>query len=449
MTKKADLSKLELALEPVISMNRANEDILIHEGMFFLFRKSLRIELKGRVYFSWLPELQVRFQGIAENYLDDTLKLFDGNKTVQIEIRELNFINDTQFSSLYFSGNELTVRGFINPPIIFGNKNIDIDYVRFEIANMQDILGLPVRTKAGKISMSRLDFSLPEFILIIDCVTDKNIASIDRNEKGGYFLTYTGSLKPNTNKYWNFETINNTLHCFTSFLYFLNGRRYPVILQTGFKEEGIIWRNFTPYITDNFKSVFSWVSTQDLTSLVELWKNYYKLWEDTSDRQCIKTVLHWYVEANSTTAFVDGSIVLIQNALELLFHWIIAENYKYVNDQDAKNISAEAKISFLLSLINVIPDIPVELVNMTKFAKANNFINGPSVFINIRNAIVHPRKQNRDKLSIINSETRSEALNLGLYYVEIILLKHLGYKGFYYNRCKQLYSKYRLADEME
>ncbi len=160
----------------------------------------------------------------------------------------------------------------------------------------------------------------------------------------------------------------------------------------------MIWRNFTPYITDNFKSVFSWVSTQDLTSLVELWKNYYKLWEDTSDRQCIKTVLHWYVEANSTTAFVDGSIVLIQNALELLFHWIIAENYKYVNDQDAKNISAEAKISFLLSLINVIPDIPVELVNMTKFAKANNFINGPSVFINIRNAIVHPRTKNRDSL---------------------------------------------------
>ena len=68
MIKKADLSKLELAVEPVISMNRANEDILLHEGIFFI-SKSFRIELKGSVYFSWLPELQVRFQGIAENYL--------------------------------------------------------------------------------------------------------------------------------------------------------------------------------------------------------------------------------------------------------------------------------------------------------------------------------------------------------------------------------------------
>jgi hypothetical protein len=47
--------------------------------------------------------------------------------------------------------------------------------------------------------------------------------------------------------------------------------------------------------------------------------------DDESDRDCIETVIFWYIEANSNSSALEGSIVLTQNALELLFHWMISE----------------------------------------------------------------------------------------------------------------------------
>jgi len=62
-----------------------------------------------------------------------------------------------------------------------------------------------------------------------------------------------------------------------------------------------------------------------------------------------------YIEANRNSNKIGRIIVLIQNALELLFHWIIGESEKYVTTTDAENISAASKIGFLLALLVLVP----------------------------------------------------------------------------------------------
>ncbi|MGB4568690.1 MAG: hypothetical protein WBH96_06955, partial [Dysgonamonadaceae bacterium] len=49
----------------------------------------------------------------------------------------------------------------------------------------------------------------------------------------------------------------------------------------------------------------------------------------------------WYVEANSNAGFSEGSIILAQTALELIYNWWIVENKKIILGKDSENISVE------------------------------------------------------------------------------------------------------------
>ena len=95
-------------------------------------------------------------------------------------------------------------------------------------------------------------------------------------------------------------------------------------------------------------------------------------------------------------------------------------------------------ICFLLAFYSINPSLPDEFDSLIKFSKQNNLANGPESFTRIRNCIVHPNHKKRKALKEIESRAKIEALHLGIWYVEIILLKHLNFKGKYINRCKLL-----------
>ena len=51
---------------------------------------------------------------------------------------------------------------------------------------------------------------------------------------------------------------------------------------------------------------------------------------------------------------------------------------------------------------------------------------GPSIFSEMRNAIVHAKdKSNRPSLHLIPDSAREDALKLGLWYLELCILKRL------------------------
>ena len=57
------------------------------------------------------------------------------------------------------------------------------------------------------------------------------------------------------------------------------------------------------------------------------------------------------------------------------------------------------------------------------------------LFVQIRNAIIHSQVEKRKKLFNISPKVKYEAQQLGLWYIEISLLKILKFKGEYRNRC--------------
>ena len=127
---------------------------------------------------------------------------------------------------------------------------------------------------------------------------------------------------------------------------------------------------------------------------------------------------------------------MIQTALELIYNWLIIEEKMILRGRDAENISASNKIRLLLSQLNLEFRIPDTLVNLTKYKENNSdIIDAPELFVQIRNAIVHSQAVKRKKLAEMDDMVKFEALHMGIWYVELALLKILGFNDKYMNRC--------------
>ncbi|MCW3116960.1 MAG: hypothetical protein JWM28_1042 [Chitinophagaceae bacterium] len=164
---------------------------------------------------------------------------------------------------------------------------------------------------------------------------------------------------------------------------------------------------------------------------------FFTLSTNESDASCLDYLIHWYTEANKNAGYAEGAIILIQNALELLYNWQVVEKTRMIIDGDADNLSASNKIRLLLSTVLFSDQIPKNLESLTAYVKKYTLKDGPAVFTDLRNALVHSQESKRKRLSSADVYTRSEAVTLGLTWIENVLLK-LNYEGLYLDRNRQI-----------
>jgi hypothetical protein len=216
----------------------------------------------------------------------------------------------------------------------------------------------------------------------------------------------------------------------------LNGRRTAPIFRQGIFNDEIKWCDYTAYYVDQYKAVTTWPQAAGINGLNDLWQAFSDIWKNKDSRDFIILAIHWYVEANSTAAFADGSIVMTQIALELIYNWLIIESKKMLIGKDSENISAANKIRLLLSQLNIDYSIPEHFTNLQSFAKTkSDGIDGPESFVRIRNAIIHSQEEKRKEIITLHHMVKYEALQLGIWYIELALLYIFKFQGKYYNRC--------------
>jgi hypothetical protein len=418
-------------------MTNPNEKILIHDGNVTFINNGGHINLQGKLMFNWFPNMAVRFYGSFPK--DSQIKdfpFFDVKPKIKIE----NNIEEFELNGLSLALNEskdaIDIMCQLKPPVVIGRKTRKVNNVIFELSNLRGFTGKPIKSDTT-LKSNRLLFNNGEYEIIIDKSIDYAKISTQLENNGGYHLTFTGRLKSLTSKTFSISESEIILDQFAYFLQFINGSRSSPIFRYGYFYKTEVWRSYTPYETDSYKNVISWAKTSSTSNFNDLWIKFSSKWKSKNDQECLKTILHWYIEANRNSTKLEGSIVLIQNALELLFHWIISESEKYVNTTDAVNISAAGKIGFLLAYFNISPEIPQNLKALKQYEKEYKVMNGPELFISIRNSIVHPSEKKRNILKRLDTIGRYQTVTLGLAYIEIILLKYLDYKGDYRNRAEE------------
>jgi len=192
------------------------------------------------------------------------------------------------------------------------------------------------------------------------------------------------------------------------------------------------WQDYGNYITDAYKSCFSFkpYNTTDLCSYG--WTKFFALWKDEDDRDFLTSMIHWYVESNGHSGFTEGSIIMAQTALELAYNWLLIEKEKYMVGNDAQNISASNKLRLLLSHLRVKPTFPAKLTHLSKME--GKLLDCPEAITVVRNAIIHSHEQKRKDLRKIEDVTKAQALYVAIWYIELVMLKVLEYDGLYRNR---------------
>jgi hypothetical protein len=177
---------------------------------------------------------------------------------------------------------------------------------------------------------------------------------------------------------------------------------------------------------DSWQNTYSWFFP-DSTELPSVFPGFLRKWQDETWRELVEQSIHWYVESSKQAGGVNGALVLQQTALERLA-WVLLVEEKHTLRLDGfQRLPAADQVRLLLSFLGIGLDIPQRLTNLIQLSKQFNWVDGPQVIAEIRNAIVHPNSKNRPKRSSASDAARQEAWFLGREYLELILLKLFDY----------------------
>jgi len=419
---------LPLGIVSPVFMENPNEPIQIYSGDFKLHSVDKEYEVKGDIFFKWYPDMGVKFKA---SFTDEQVPGFNEDKEFEIYVNNLP-IGKIKISDLNLV-DEPICGGYANH-FIWGEGNIPVNEVTFAIPNMREFFGEPIKrtTAAGDgMQTSRLVLEDKPFKITLDKLQDYSERANKLQEHGGFLLTYAGKITKKKDPI-SLEDLHKWHNRFHHFLYFLNGRRIAPMFYTGSFDGQNIWTDYTNYIVDSHKAVPCWSDVFYLNGLPDLWKSYNKLWKQETNQDFLITAIHWYVEANSNAGMVEGSIILIQTALELIYNWLIVENQKMITGTDAEGLTAANKIRMLIFQFKISPEIPPAFTDL--LSSFPNVKDGPEAFTKIRNALVHGQESKRSELRGLELMAKYQALQLGIWYVELSLLFILGYKGKYRNR---------------
>lgn len=416
-------------------MKQPNEPIVIHTGPFDLVQNDNTVSLEGVISFAWFPNIGAKFSGKVVR--GNPFTLDDRAAKVQLVVNSL--IVGNAYLTHTSHGDEIDLEGILIESVVLGDRSIAVTKVHFGIPNLRYFYGGLVKRVNGtktQTSRSRITFENDKFSIRLDKIEDFDTKHHELTFTGGYFMLYGGIIESKKGSI-AFSDLHELLISFSHFLTLINGRKCCPVILKGMHNDETIWTDYSGYTSEQFKSVTTWPCHMHVEGLEVLWKAWSEIAKDELDFDFLKTAVHWYGEANSNAALVEGSLILAQTALELIYNWLVVEQRGILVGADATNISAANKIRLLLNQLNASFEIPPSLQHLTAYkSSVTEILDGPECFVRIRNSIVHANEDKRKALAKIPNMARYEALQLALWYIELSMLKILGFKGRYKNRCK-------------
>lgn len=453
INKPIDMQLDEPCVELGQKMEKPNQPIEIYRGGLKVEYKGVNVRGKGRIFVKWLPVPETWFEmlfcdecglespaSIAPEEAVNLLLETGPNQTINwLEINGIPEHIVTGKTQLFPGKGKfrMMLNSIKDPDMLGGNITFPqheeiCDSVIFYLSNFKDYSDLKLVEKVWTLSMDAISFTRhPE---------DESNILVGRMEKsGGFIITHTCILERTAKSVFPLSTAVNYLNAIYFFTSFLSGTWCGPILARGICNKKTVWQNgvperLTPW-TYSHGCVKGWME-----GIEDLFKNFMIEWEDGEKQEAMKSLVQWYVEANLNAGGTEGSIILVHSALELL------ANLNGYNERPAyckirrliKNLKVRSELNGKQANLKQIYDNHKYKL-MTK--KKPDAWDGPSIFSEMRNAIVHAKdKPNfRPLLHEVPKESREEALDLGLLYLELCILKRLGHNGEYFNRINLKY----------
>ncbi|MBW4639013.1 MAG: hypothetical protein KME05_12400 [Gloeocapsa sp. UFS-A4-WI-NPMV-4B04] len=433
-------NSLPFILKPVYETSAPNQPILlVDEEPLEIIQEvnqhKVKIQGHGSLKYEWFPSPCIKFEFFSDSSESIDIKnpyalLILLNRKTSVEV----------FLETIKLGKNIQVSGRTKTPLKQGLGQ-GLVYVLFHIANFNDFIGFTTRIPTQdsmKTRRNRITFEVESWRLTLD-----NLETIKSNVKqltslGGFAITHVGKLEKLDGTVFSDDEATTFLDIFANFLSFARGFRVPLILLVGYDVNGNeTWKYSAPSIGDSWRGVASWFPDQNASILAEVFPGFLSWWRDWEESAPI--ILSWYLEAN-TTLLIQNKIILTQVALELIAWVLLVEKEASFSLKDFDKLQASKKIRELLSKFRIPPDIPQSsltssLTNLGELASDNKLIDGPHAFTFLRNGLVHPKS--RKKVFDAPMEAIIETCDLGMWYLELVLLAIFNYQGIYASRLRQ------------
>lgn len=427
---------LEIELQPLYSTFEPNADVSLYKGLIELRQHNCNVSGSGDIRLVWLPSPRFLFRVST----DSIRSAVDLDKA-EIICGELGQSFGVQVNSINYPGtsdrpDRMEVGGELDDTE--SGHEQSLTSAMFHLMNFIDFLGRGVRDEQCKHSRAaRAHLEAGGWTIHLDTLRDFKNLNDGLKAKGGYAITHVGRFQRSDSQPFSTDEAKDMIETLYHFLSFCRGRWVAPFLPIGFDSTGKQvwwqWRGWKSKPHANVGGWFDWLARDYLCSV---FPGFLKKWNSSTWREPICHSLHWYIEANTCAGGVEGAIILCQAAFELLSWTLLVEETRSMSVAQFEDLEAKDKLRALLKECQIPRDIPSTLTDLVTLANSQNWSDGPSAIVGIRNALVHPKPNKRKKVFAARVDARGEAWFLALWYLDLILLKLFDHSGTYINRLR-------------
>ena len=314
------------------------------------------------------------------------------------------------------------------------SKDTDVDYLQFDILNMDKLPGKLVR-HGDLVYAARLEFDVNEYTIVIDKSYKYN-KEMHNNlvSKTGNIITHTGRIYKKDASKVKTKRVRYILNNLSTALSFLCGRYINILNAFGYNGDKNAYREWCRNYSSDYRFVFNWTSTISNYHNIEKYLSLMcKRLEDTYYSSAIDNTVDWYLEALNGNN-IDNNIISIQTALEMLSYVVLVEMKEVFNTFEYDRNPAKHNIRKLLKECSL--DTSIARIDQFQPDLVDDFKDGVDLITYYRNTVVHPSKSKQNNK--LEFEDMWNITLLGINYIELVILYLINYRGEYTDRFKDL-----------
>ncbi len=221
-------------------------------------------------------------------------------------------------------------------------------------------------------------------------------------------------------------------------LSFIAGREVGIGPTCGLDEAGeLVWIHWAPPRLRAGRPGARWC-TRDLvaSALPVLATGFTQLSTNSAALAVVDRAINHLLMANGDEA-LDVRVPVACSALELL-GWSVLQRDGWISSDviNQRALSAAARTRLLLAWAALEPEVPANLTHLAARAGASGQDwGGPEILFEVRNKLVHPPKK-LDDPEWPSTDELLESWQLSTWYLELAILRVLGYDGKYWSRLR-------------
>ena len=439
---ESDATPQPSAIRPIYSVTNHDEPIVLYDGVLEVQTIKGVSSRPGKLTFAWHPRVTIHIETKLEfNYslmpwdeFKASFRLPDAGQFTNIDVETAGTeIGGIEGSYGYILGSSAgLLRG----------ASSSIHRVGFSVPNFTSFAGsIAWYDDEGSPSgiSGRATIQHSDWRIVLDTVYGYNyFKERELQHRSAHAITHVGEItRPDHSSFTPTEA-TQLITRLSYWLSFIRGNWTAPILSRGFASDGSpVWDDWRSHRVEAALPINSWANPNQLECYELSFAGFCQRYEEAGWNEPIELAVTWYVECCRQKSGVEAAIILSQNGLELLGWSYLVDEMKCWSPKSFDDFTGPRKIRELLQRCDIPIKIPAQLVNLTVFARQKRWADGPMCLVYIRNTLIHSRNKNYQFPANIPDQVKQEIWTLGLWYLELVLLRIFKYTGKYSNRLNQ------------